>query len=297
MSVDKKTKLKTEQRKVTLKRKENEKELTEEKKSFSGNKTTKVVVKRRKTDLKPTRASAVAIASQANRLKKQAFIEKMAAEKRYSWTNSVSKKESSKIPLWVWMFFGCSLFLFCVSFYQAIIRPNLEEENVIVEKKLVWTDSSKNLSNVVEENENDDEWDIQPINVGTAEWLINWFFTYLSNREFDEALDLMAPSLKNSSEITSHFGSFRMTPFLLWIEGWKLVPKNIKHVWVSNSWKDKYSFDISYTLSSSQVKYDEEREFIVSADWPELRLASLMCVTPKCSFHPIFWPENFDLMR
>ena len=37
----------------------------------------KVVVKRRKLDLTPTKASAVAIASQANRAKKQALIERM----------------------------------------------------------------------------------------------------------------------------------------------------------------------------------------------------------------------------
>ena len=86
--------------------------------------TKKVVVKRRKLDLTPTRASAVAIASQANRAKKQALINKVAAGE-----NIVRKgDDSSKIPLWVWIFFGCSLFLFCVSFYQAIIRPQLEEE-------------------------------------------------------------------------------------------------------------------------------------------------------------------------
>ena len=40
--------------------------------------TKKVVVKRRKSDLKPTKASAVAIVSQANRAKKQALIEKVS---------------------------------------------------------------------------------------------------------------------------------------------------------------------------------------------------------------------------
>ena len=66
--------------------------------------TKKVVVKRRKSDLKPTKASAVAIVSQANRAKKQALIEKVS--------NSVvipNKKAGTsadtKIPLWVWMFF------------------------------------------------------------------------------------------------------------------------------------------------------------------------------------------------
>ena len=39
----------------------------------------RVVIKRRKTELKPTRASAIAIAAQANRAKKQALIEKVAA--------------------------------------------------------------------------------------------------------------------------------------------------------------------------------------------------------------------------
>ena len=63
--------------------------------------TKKAVVKRRKLDLTPTRASAVAIASQANREKKQALIDKLASEER------VFKKEdsSNKIPLWVRVFF------------------------------------------------------------------------------------------------------------------------------------------------------------------------------------------------
>ena len=63
--------------------------------------TKKVVVKRRKLDLTPTRASAVAIASQANREKKQALIDKLASEE------NVFKREdsSNKIPLWVWVFF------------------------------------------------------------------------------------------------------------------------------------------------------------------------------------------------
>jgi hypothetical protein len=64
--------------------------------------TKKVVVKRRKVELVPTKASAVAIASQASRAKKQALIEKMS-------TNDMpyKKAESSdnKIPLWVRMFF------------------------------------------------------------------------------------------------------------------------------------------------------------------------------------------------
>ncbi|MBQ5945337.1 hypothetical protein IJL65_02860 [bacterium] len=81
------------------------------------------MVKRRKLDLTPTRASAVAIASQA--AKKQALIDKLASEDKVIIKN---ERSSTKIPSWVWIFFGCSLLLFCISFYQAIIRPQLEEE-------------------------------------------------------------------------------------------------------------------------------------------------------------------------
>lgn len=107
----------------------------------------KVIVKRRKVDLVPTRASAVAIASQANRAKKQALIEKVASSK----TLPVKKAESSsdtKIPVWVWTFFGCSLLLFCVAFYQVIIRPQLGGENVNSLENIEWVDEGNNAKNI-----------------------------------------------------------------------------------------------------------------------------------------------------
>ena len=56
----------------------------------------KTVVKRRKSDLKPTRASAVAIVSQANRAKKQALIEKIATSDVVMYHKSSSS--DTKIP-------------------------------------------------------------------------------------------------------------------------------------------------------------------------------------------------------
>lgn len=72
------------------------------KKEVNKNASKKVVVKRRKSDLKPTKASAVAIVSQANRAKKQALIEKMAKSEMVQGKKDVS---SNRIPLWVWVFF------------------------------------------------------------------------------------------------------------------------------------------------------------------------------------------------
>ena len=88
--------LKSSEKKVSSKI--SEKKIIEKKDS-----TKKVVVKRRKTDLKPTRASAVAIVSQANRAKKKALIEKVAK----SDVTPKMKDETSdtRIPLRVWVFF------------------------------------------------------------------------------------------------------------------------------------------------------------------------------------------------
>ena len=261
--------------------------------------TKKVVVKRRKLDLTPTRASAVAIASQANREKKQALIDKLASEER------VFKKEdsSNKIPLWVWVFFWCALLLFCVSFYQAIIRPQLEAEltQANIEDTYVPEEDSVSLWwNQVNDNEisytNNQIVENTIQTPTTAVETIEEFFRRLSNREFDEAYNLLAPSMQRSSEIREHFTSFRMSPFVSGLQ-WDLKPTNFRYISTSTYGKDRYGFDLSYTLASNQETYNEEWEFVVDTSWDEPKISRIVCTTTKCSFHPIFWPENFGLMR
>ena len=298
----------------TTKKSESKKIKSLEKKSVSkisekNDSTKKIVVKRRKTDLKPTRASAVAIVSQANRAKKKALIEKVAK-------SDVSPKRreevsDTKIPLWVWMFFGCSLLLFCVSFYQAIIRPQLESENVVVDENVYWinenVESGWNLQEIEDvviisenessnqiENEEENQW----INVlQNANDVIVEFFGRLSNRDFDWAFDLMTPALRGYADIRNHFSSVRMMPFLDWIEWWKVEPKNIQYINSPSYWKDVYNFDLYYVLKSNQEKFDEVWEFGVNTAWDEPKISSIRCISSKCSYHPIFWPENFGLMR
>jgi hypothetical protein len=108
---------------------------------------------------------------------------------------------------------------------------------------------------------------------------------------------LMIPVLRSASEIRDHFTSFRMNPFLDWIQWWSLTPTNFQYVKSPTYWKDVYNFDLSYLMSSDQSKYDETCEFTVNTKWDEPKISSIRCVTPKCSYHPIFWPENFGLMR
>jgi len=264
--------------------------------------TKKVVVKRRKADLKPSKASAVAIASQANRAK-QALIEKVAAsDVPYKKRENTS---DTKIPLWVRVFFGCSLLLFCISFYKAIIYPQLDwepidEENI--EFLMDW-DEDKNiedsLQNVDVSNSNEIDSTVQSsVKVPeTATETIEEYFSRLSDRNFDGAFDLMIPALRSAPEIRDHFTSFRMNPFLDWIEWWKIVPINFEYVNSPAFWKDVYKFDLSYVMIWDQSKYEETREFTVNTKWEEPKISSIRCTTSKCSYHPIFWPENFGLMR
>lgn len=277
--------------------------------------TKKVVVKRRKTELKPTKASAVAIASQASRAK-QALIEKVAAS---DIPYRKIENSNTKIPLWVWVFFWCSLFLFCVSFYKAIIFPQLGGNQVNEENLWFLQDWSEN--NYVEnddytessdyQNVNDydnfvDEYDNNEVDFVNDSWVsvpetatetIQEFFARISDRNFDWAFDLMIPVLRNASEIRNHFTSFRMEPFLDWIQWWRLVPINFNYVSSPAYWKDTYSFDLSYVMSADWSQYDETWEFTVNMQWEEPKISSIRCATSKCSYHPIFWPENFGLMR
>ena len=269
--------------------------------------TKKVVVKRRKTELKPTKASAVAIASQANRAKKQALIKKLSNSEMV--LDKTDNANGGKIPLWVWVFFGCSLMLFCISFYQAIIRPQIEQENIVLDEAVysldenVWMEwevqENLNDENILQEDafdktEEEDKWEEIQM---TVEGVVEQFFVRLSDRDFDGAFDLMIPALRNYNDIRTHFSAFRMNPFLEWIEWWKLMPENLKYINSPSYWKDAYEFDLSYVLKSNQEKYDETWEFTVNTLWDEPKISSIRCVSSKCSYHPIFWPENFGLMK
>ena len=124
-----------------------------------------MVVKRRKTELVPTKASAVAIASQANR-KKQALIEKVASSDIPY--RKIETSSDTKIPLWVWIFFGCSLLLFCVSFYKAIICPQLGNDEVVGDDSMYVADenleddwSSQEIQNDSLEIENSNQVEVE----------------------------------------------------------------------------------------------------------------------------------------
>lgn len=250
----------------------------------------KGTIKRRTSDLTLSKASATAIASQANHTKKEAIQRNMIN----------NRNSSKKIPLRVWVFFWCSLLLFCISLYQAVIRPQLRTE---ITNNQIANEISNNEDVANENNETDNKSDPSAIesndeiDTNTATGVIQAFFYHLSNRDFDKGFDLFIPALQRSSEIREHFTAFRMIPFLEWIEGWKLTPSNFKYISTSTYWRDRYEFDLSYTLSSNQETYNETWEFVVDTKWENPKITNIVCTTNKCSYHPIFWPENFGMMR
>lgn len=264
----------------------------------------KVVVRRRKVELVPTKASAVAIASQANRAKKDALIKKVAA------SDMPCRKETgltnTKIPLWVWILFGCSLLLFCVSFYKAVWYPQLDKTNSINLDNVVSLEEDKNtiedendvdLYQNVSQDEVIEQGDTGTLTVPeTATEVIQEYFLRLSNRQFDDAISLMATSLRTLPDIRDHFTAYRMNPFLDWIEWGKLNPENFQYVKSPSYWKDVYNFDLSYVMNADKSKYEETWEITVSTLWDNPVISTIRCITSKCSYHPIFWPEKFGLM-
>jgi len=260
----------------------------------------KGVIKRRTSDLTLSRASATAIVSQANHARKETIHQRVASSKDVVDNNN--NDSSRKIPLRVWIFFWGSLLLFCISFYQAVIRPQLDVEII---NNQVWIEDNSGIivNNTNNENANDSQESDSilisddTLDLSTVPGVINAFFSYLSNRDFDNTFNLMIPALQRSSEIREHFTAFRIVPFLDWIEWWVLTPYNFQYISTSTYWRDKYSFDLSYTLASSKEKYDETREFVVDTKWDAPKITNIVCTTPKCSYHPIFRPENFGLMK
>lgn len=94
---------------------------------------------------------------------------------------------------------------------------------VLEKKDISWIDSEDTNENLYQEVENIvDETNIQTESGNednlevpeTATEVIEEFFVRLSNRNFDEAFDLLIPALRSSSEIQQHFTPFRMIPFL-----------------------------------------------------------------------------------
>jgi hypothetical protein len=102
---------------------------------------------------------------------------------------------------------------------------------------------------------------------------------------------------QNDKNIKEHFTAFRMAPFFEWIEWKAIVPQNIHKISETYKWNEVYSFDISYVLDSTHEQYDETWKFSTSNRNGELKILMLYCVSSKCARHPIFWPEDFGLMR
>ncbi len=258
----------------------------------------KVVVKKRTSDLTPTKASAAAIASQAQRARKQALVQKMSIE--WKKTENINQnKKSTKIPLRVWIFFGCALLFFSIAFYKAILSPQFDvavEWDDIESSGYYRTDSQDSVDlwqeQVVDESQN-----YQDNVVTGGDGMVYAFFDRLSNQDFDSLFDLFDGPLQRSQEMKEHFTAFRMVPFLAGIQWNKLVPNNIQYVGKSANGNDEYRFDLSYQLSSTQEEYNETWKMVLKEIDGNQKIASVMCETKKCSYHPLFWPENFGLMK
>ena len=119
--------------------------------------------------------------------------------------------------------------LFCVSCYKAYFYPQITGSNVadidvarVVENQdVVENDDSFVDSQDIFQDDNKEEIVVDEIETKvpeTATEVIEQYFARLSNRQFEDALGLMVPSLRSYPDIRDHFTSYRMNPFLDGIE-------------------------------------------------------------------------------
>ncbi|MDR0282483.1 MAG: hypothetical protein LBI53_04180 [Candidatus Peribacteria bacterium] len=81
--------------------------------------------------------------------RKSEFINKFSKTQPTAYTTTISKRISNngrKIHTGVRIFFGCSLFLFCIAVYYAILRPQFIE-----------TSNQKKLETVISNNPSNEE--------------------------------------------------------------------------------------------------------------------------------------------
>ena len=124
--------------KKTSQKKETKKTTTTSKATTKSNSTKKTTTKK--------------IVEKKHGEKKAELIKKLATQaEKHQPSFQNTKKDSNKIPTWVWIFFGCSLLLFCISIYQAFLRPKITTP--VIQPPVIQQEEIEEV--IISNNEND----------------------------------------------------------------------------------------------------------------------------------------------
>ena len=254
------------------------------KKILAKKETTKATTKKSSTPKKKTLTN-----------KKNELINKFSKTQRTITTPTsqwISRKER-KIHTGVRIFFGCSLFLFCIAVYYAILRPqSIETSN---QKNLEMIVSDNNFSN---EETNQNTENTPPIlEESFGSLFLKEFYYQLSSKNITGVIDLMDKPLRNSSEIRRIFSEYRIVPFIDGIEYNQIFPENIELISTSNSGVEEYRYNINYKLADSDQTFAETRLTKIKFTDNGPKIASIHCESKRCSYNPFFRPESYGLIK
>lgn len=255
--------------------------------------------------------------------KKEEFISKvaLAAIQQERTLPSSPKKVTKKIPVWVWIFFGASLLLFCISLYQALLFPQLTTSN---QSSLTPTQNMGTNEGILSSNQEETIFPLFENEEDTTAWtendsltllgsvestvtdedyqniaLIQNFYSLVSAKDIEGLRNLFDTPMKNSSNIRSIFSNYKISPFIDNIRGNKIQPTNISLIDTSDSGTKEYEYMLTYTLETSDQtqEFDELWKIKIRTENGEQKIGSIWCESYRCSYNPFFWPEAYGLIN
>lgn len=240
----------------------------------------------KRTSLVGTKKPTTSISQKAEFIKK---IATQAEGQKPTLTKKV-KREPNKIPVWVWVFFGASLLLFCIALYQSFLRPSLTDSQVV---------GSEETPNIIVSG-NEDEWDTStqtPTFQAGGPAFLQQFYQTFSQKDATSLLALFDAPLQKSTEIKQFFSNYKIVPFIDNITNNSIFPENIELISTSPSGVEEYRYNLNYHLEPSNEDFAETRVAKVKFTDNDAKIASIRCESTRCSYNPFFRPESYGLVK
>lgn len=237
---------------------------------------------------------------QTNAKKKAELVKKLALQAEEIKTptalsSKANKKESNKIPTWVWIFFWCSLLLFCISLYMAFLRPKIQqpiEQPNDKEQEIIISNHEEDINDSNNTQPKNDE--IKEQNSQAGQEALSEFYQKFSSKDTKELQKLFDSPLQKSTDIQKFFSEYKITPFIDNIEGNSISPENIELLSTSPSGVEEYQYNINYKLNNQE--FSELRKAKIRYTTEGAKIASIHCESHRCSYNPFFRPESYGLI-
>lgn len=207
--------------------------------------------------------------------------------------------EKRLIPVWVWIFFGCSLLMFCIALYESCMRPKMISETqkwATEEDIIVNIDSSETPISEPSNTESS----ITVVEEATTgpQFLYQWYQIF-SSKDVALLKTLMDSAMRNNATIKQFWSAYKINSFIDGIENHSLQPQNITLISTSPSWIEEYQYELEYSLLPEYNAQHFKETRVAKVRYTETgpQLASLRCETPRCSYNPFFRPENYGLVK